>query len=64
MALEVTDCTACGGAHPPVRFERVPGPDRRFAGVCPATGREITMDTRANSGAWEGLMAAAGVTGE
>lgn len=64
MTLDVERCTACGGSHGLVRFERQPGPERFFAGTCPATGQPITMNTRANTRAWEGLLAVAGVAVE
>ncbi len=61
--LEVTGCPDCGGDHGPTLFRPVKDPTggKTHAAVCPATGREFLMDTRAHPGVWERFLAAAGV---
>jgi hypothetical protein len=63
LSLPVQDCPACHGDHARLRFEPAagPAPGQTHAAICPATGRRFWMDTRAQPGAWEGLLRAAGV---
>lgn len=63
IQLEIINCSECGGNHGPTWFYPVKNPQsgKTHKAACPTTGREFLMDTQVNLGAWEGLLAAAGV---